>query len=247
MTHNSSISHDIATIVMGDTKMDKKYILASQRTWGLEAFLTARSTLPGEWTVVVDPADLAKIVECIKPRYIFFPHWSDIVPQFILENNECVCFHMADLPYGRGGSPLQNLIVRGHTETVLTALRMSNKIDAGPVYMKKPLSLDGSAKDIFDRAGGLAMQMMKEIVDLEPVPQPQLGEPTAFRRRHPDQSALPDDPTPKQLYDHIRMLDAPGYPSAFIEFGQWKAEFSEARLNGDSVEGHVRFSRQSKQ
>ncbi len=25
---------------------------------------------------------------------------------------ECVCFHMTDVPYGRGGSPLQNLIIR---------------------------------------------------------------------------------------------------------------------------------------
>jgi len=37
---------------------------------------------------------------------------------------------MTDVPYGRGGSPLQNLIVRGHTETKLTALRCVRDLDA---------------------------------------------------------------------------------------------------------------------
>ncbi len=62
-----------------------------------------------------DPKDLevSKLLE-FSPRYIFFPHWSWIIPKEIYEKFECVIFHMTDLPFGRGGSPLQNLIVRGH-------------------------------------------------------------------------------------------------------------------------------------
>ncbi len=37
--------------------------------------------------------------------------------------------HMTDVPYGRGGSPLQNLIARGHTSTKLTAMRMTAEVD----------------------------------------------------------------------------------------------------------------------
>ena len=51
-----------------------------------------------------------KNLKKINPKYIFFPHWSHKVPQIILDNFECVCFHTAPLPYGRGGSPIQNLI-----------------------------------------------------------------------------------------------------------------------------------------
>ena len=32
--------------------------------------------------------------------------------QEIHENYKCIIFHMTDLPFGRGGSPLQNLISR---------------------------------------------------------------------------------------------------------------------------------------
>ena len=54
----------------------------------------------------------------ITPRYIFFLHWDWRVPHVIWQQHECVCFHMTDVPYGRGGSPLQNLILEG-TMTIL--------------------------------------------------------------------------------------------------------------------------------
>lgn len=66
-------------------------------------------------------------LELLLPKFIFFPHWSWLIPEDIHTRFECVVFHMTDLPYGRGGSPLQNLIVRGHKETKLTALRCVNE------------------------------------------------------------------------------------------------------------------------
>lgn len=58
---------------------------------------------------------------------------------------KCVCFHMTDDSCGRGGLPLQNLLVRGHAETMLVELRMTAGTDARPVYAKRPLSLEGAA------------------------------------------------------------------------------------------------------
>jgi methionyl-tRNA formyltransferase len=57
------------------------------------------------------------------PSHVFFPHWSWKIPATVHRGFECVIFHMTDLPFGRGGSPLQNLIVRGIERTQLTALR----------------------------------------------------------------------------------------------------------------------------
>ena len=42
---------------------------------------------------------------------------------------------MTDLPFGRGGSPLQNLIVRGYKETMLSAIKCVGEVDAGPIYI----------------------------------------------------------------------------------------------------------------
>ena len=71
---------------------------------------------------------------------------------------------MTDLPYGRGGTPLQNLIIRGHSETMISAIRCEKKIDAGPVYLKKKLSLDGTAEKIYLRAYKIIEKMIFEII-----------------------------------------------------------------------------------
>ena len=75
----------------------------------------------------------------VEPRYIFFPHWSWKIPKEIYEHYECVAFHMTDLPYGRGGSPLQNLIVREKYYTQISAFRVTEGMDEGPIYLKHPL------------------------------------------------------------------------------------------------------------
>lgn len=223
--------------------MSEHYVIAASRPWSLAAFAEARPRLPGKWALVTSPADLAAVLAHAKPRYIFFPHWSHLVAKEVVESFECVCFHMTDLPYGRGGSPLQNLIARGHRETKLTALRMTDVVDAGPIYGKRPLSLAGSAEEIFGRVSSLICEMMEWIVAEEPEPTEQTGEPVHFTRRGPDESLLPSGADAQALYDHIRMLDAPGYPKAFLEHGGWRMEFEKAKLVGDRVEARVRFSR----
>ncbi len=123
--------------------MTQTYIVATTKDWNIAAFHAHSPPLPGNWHLITSPEDLtaARIAE-LKPRYVFFPHWSWLVKRDVLELTECVCFHAADVPYGRGGSPIQNLIARGHTDTKLTALRMVEALDAGPVYMKLTLELN---------------------------------------------------------------------------------------------------------
>jgi len=220
------------------------YVVATVRDWNVAAFARRTPNMPGSWHLVRDAKDLTfDALARLVPRYVFFPHWSWRVPHEILDHFECVCFHMADVPYGRGGSPLQNLVVRGHRNTMLSALRMVEELDAGPVYLKMPLSLAGSAQQIFERLADLAYDMMEEIARRTPVPVAQTGTPVVFARRKPEQSRLPDDGTPEALYDFVRMLDADGYPRAFIEHGDWRLEFSDAQPAGDDVVAQVRISR----
>jgi methionyl-tRNA formyltransferase len=173
------------------------------------------------------------------PRYIFFLHWNEKVPREIWSRIECVCFHMTDVPYGRGGSPLQNLVVRGYRETKLSALRMVEELDAGPVYVKTPLSLSGRAEEIYLEAGRKSLELARWIAEEEPDPTPQQGEAVVFKRRAPAQSLLPDHGDISRLYDHIRMLDASGYPLAFVEHGAFRIEFFHANLENGEVRASV--------
>ena len=149
-------------------------------------------------------------LRAIKTDVIFIPHWSYIIPNDIFENYECIVFHMTDLPFGRGGSPLQNLISRGIYSTKISALKVDKGIDTGDVYLKENLELDGAATDIFERANHIIQKMIISILQNKIKPVPQKGKVTIFKRRKPHQSNIIELETLQKVYDYIRMLDADG-------------------------------------
>ncbi len=180
----------------------------------------------------------------ISPVKIFIPHWSYIIPSAIFERYECIVFHMTDLPYGRGGSPLQNLIVRGLTATKLSALRVEAGLDTGPVYLKMDLSLSGTAEEIFVRANKLVGKMIVEIIQNNLQPVPQEGDPVVFKRRKPEQSDMSGLEKLEEIFDYIRMLDADGYPHAYIEKGEFRYEFTRASIKADgSIVADVKITK----
>jgi methionyl-tRNA formyltransferase len=183
-------------------------------------------------------------VQAIDPRWIFVPHWSDMIPEEIWSRWPTVIFHMTDLPYGRGGSPLQNLIQAGHSSTMVTALRCTAEIDAGPIYCKVQLNLQGSAEEIFLQADNLIEGMILHIVQEEPEPQPQQVEPIVFRRRKPEQSNLGSCPPGNLIacYDMIRMLDAESYPHAYIVTNGLCFEFRRVSRRSDGLHADVKIT-----
>ena len=222
------------------------YIYASNRPWAINAFLEDRAGLKGNWLIVTNTKDLLRALSVMQPRYIFFPHWSQLVPAEITEMYDCVCFHMTDVPFGRGGSPLQNLIKRGFKLTKLTALKMEKQLDAGPVYKKDELNLDGSAEQIFMRMAKLAIEQIKYIIEKNPTPIAQSKEKKEyFKRRDRADSEIKEEQSIEELFDHIRMLDAPGYPKAFLNKNSFIFEFSQASVNpeGEILDANVRITK----
>jgi methionyl-tRNA formyltransferase len=220
------------------------YLVCTTKPWNIAAFERRLPSLKGSWRLISDPSLLDEgELRQINPRYIFFPHWSWKVPPEIYRQFECVCFHMTDVPFGRGGSPLQNLILRGLTRTKVSALRMTGEMDAGPVYMKEPLSLSGRAQEIFERCAELVLDMAEQMAERCPEPVPQSGEVVTFSRRTPPMSRLPESAGPDSLHDFIRMLDADTYPPAFIEHGDWRIEFTRSRITDGTTVAEARFVR----
>lgn len=220
------------------------YVVVSCKPWGRRIFDEVIAKYPGEWHFLSEKSEVTeKRLQALHPRYVFFIHWSWKVPEEILAGMECVCFHMTDVPYGRGGSPLQNLIARGHRATKVTALRMMPEFDAGPVYMKEDMSLEGNAEEIYMRATRLAARMIRRFLEGVMEPVPQQGETVNFKRRKPEESAVPEINDLEELYDFIRMLDAEGYPHAFLEHRGFRYEFRRAGLYDGRIEADVKITR----
>lgn len=174
-------------------------------------------------------------------RKIFFLHWSSIIPGEIYQACECIIFHMTALPYGRGGSPLQNLIMRGHKDTMLTAFRCDRDLDAGPIYLQRPLALDGPAWQILQRTTGIMIDMVETIMRENPSPVPQQGTPEVFVRRRPQESSLQLMTDIDRAFDLIRMLDAEGYPNAFLDTADLHLEFTDVAREGDHLRATVKI------
>jgi methionyl-tRNA formyltransferase len=213
------------------------YIIVSEKKWndGLRSYFERKYTTDN-WFFFSKKEDVAidNIVK-INPEIIFFPHWSYIIQESVFSSYTCIVFHMTDIPFGRGGSPLQNLIVRGFENTVVSAVKVCKNIDAGDIYIKEPLCLHGTAEEIFMRANNVIKKMMERIITENITPQPQSGEAVIFKRRTPEESNIENLNTIEKIYDHIRMLDAEGYPHAFLEHDNIRLEFSRASIKADGT------------
>ena len=211
-------------------------IILSKKPWNSKLIAGLKEKCGGEWLLITDKKDfIFDNLKELDPKRIFIPHWSYIIKKEIYENFECIVFHMTDLPYGRGGSPLQNLISRRHKDTVVTALKVDKGIDTGDIYLKSPLSLNGNAEEIFIRANAVIYDMIMEIHEKNIQPKSQKGIPVEFKRRTPEMSDISDLISIESLFDQVRMLDAEGYPHAYLENEHFRFEFTRASLKSDET------------
>lgn len=172
--------------------MKKQYVIFTGADWGWAVANEINATRGGDFPVFgrmhgAKRIDVARILAehpDDEPRYAFFLNWSWMVPPVTTALYECVNFHCTPLPYGRGGAPIENMILREHTETVMTAHRMVEEVDAGPIYARHSelISLAGTKDEILARFVKPVTQMIRWIIEAEPTPVPQTGEVTHFKR-----------------------------------------------------------------
>lgn len=131
--------------------------------------------------------DVPREIVMYPVQYVFCLNWSRRVPQWFTDAYRVVNFHATRLPAFRGGHPIENLILAGHTDTVITAHRMTDELDAGPIYgVSAPISLAGTKVEIQQRFVEPVAELIRYIVKYEPEPKPQMGKPTYFKRLSPE-------------------------------------------------------------
>ena len=221
-----------------------KIIIATIREWNIKNFYKLESFLKEhKFFLVTTPQQLNKEVDKIKPDIIFFPHWSWKIEENIYKNYKSILFHMTDLPFGKGGSPLQNLIIREIYQTKISAIEVEEKLDSGKIYMKKEVDISlGSAEEIFMKISDIIFfEMIPYLIEnIDHItPTLQKGKEVIFKRRKKEESDILklNNLNIKKLYDFIRMLDAPDYPNAYIQIENIKITFKEVHLKNNKLVG----------
>ena len=220
-----------------------KYIIISKKKWDQNNFKGLSRKF-----VFQNKVNFSKIKK-INPKIIFFIHWSKIIKKEIYKKYLCIKFHSSNLPKGRGGSPIQHQILSNMKKTKLTAFKISNLLDAGPICLKKDLSLMGSAEEILKRMEHVSLKMIKEIIKTKKLKfKKQIGKSSFYRRRKPSESLVKLNKLSNlnNLYNFLRMLDAPGYPKAFIELNKFRFTFQNIKMNKKVISAFVEIKKNEK-
>jgi methionyl-tRNA formyltransferase len=221
-----------------------KYLVCTTKRWNIEAYGQRRGSNP-DWGLITDSHFLNNQNIPSELEWIFFPHWSLYIGTGIREAAKCVIFHTASLPDYRGSSSIQHQILDGVEESEICALSPKAEFDTGPIYMRRPIKLkDRKADDIFWDFAYQTHDMMDEIIKTNPEPKRQVGKGSSRKRRTPEQSRLPWTGDLTLMYNHIRAMDAEGYPKAFLELGDFRLEFEEGYpISKGTVTAHVRITK----
>ena len=211
------------------------YLFCAYREYAIKIY--NELSLHYDVILLTNPKKLSyNYVKKINPEIIFFPDWSWIVPDQIIDDFTCVCFHESNLPKFRGGSPIQNQIIRGIEKTKSTAFIMTKQLDDGEILLQKDLSLKGSLENIFDRMFRNDYDMIEKIIKGQYKKRKQSGKPSLYKRRKKEDSELMNLDYPKKyLYNFIRMLSDP-YPNAFLRIGKRKIMLKSADFDGKKLE-----------
>jgi UDP-2,4-diacetamido-2,4,6-trideoxy-beta-L-altropyranose hydrolase len=130
--------------------------------------------------------------------------------------------HESDLPRGQGWSPMTWQIVGGETRIPVSLFEAEVDVDAGSVYLKRDIYLDGSelVGEWRSRQAEASISLCLDWVDNYRVVvmrgRPQSGTPTVYRRRKPQDSRLDVSRSLKEQFDLLRVVDNERYP-AFMD------------------------------
>ena len=111
--------------------------------------------------------------------------------------------------------------------------------------MKQNFLLNGNAETILKNMELKCLNMIGKLIIKKNIKfKRQIGKPTFFRRRKikDSQLNLSKIKTIDKIYDFLRMLDAPDYPSAFIKLKDFKITFNDIRKRNNIIDAKVKIT-----
>jgi len=191
------------------------------RDWAMNIYDRLAETYDDTFLIIRSKAQYnEEVIKDFQPNLVLFYGWSWRIPEQLLKDFSCLMLHPSPLPKYRGGSPIQNQIIEGHKESMVSIFVMNNEMDAGDIVAQEYLSLDGELSEIFSRLEETGFRLTERILSngLNPAPQDH-DKATYCKRRNPEDSEITieefSDENSEYLYNKIRMLADP-YPNAFF-------------------------------
>jgi len=132
--------------------------------------------------------------------------------------------HESDLPEGKGWAPLFWQIIEGKNEIPIVLFEATEKADAGDIYLKDTIVLDGSElhDEIREKQAVKTIQLCQKFInDFQFIhPAPQKGESSYYPKRGAKDSELNIDKSIKEQFNSFRIASNDDYPAFFYHNGE---------------------------
>ncbi|MDY7000167.1 MAG: formyltransferase family protein [Thermodesulfobacteriota bacterium] len=199
--------------------------------------ITVLADTPGSW---IEPWSV-ELVECLAPYHdvrlcrdhegvkegdfcFILGCLKLLAPETLQKNKHNLVVHESDLPKGRGWSPVAWQVLGGADEIPVCLFEAVEEADAGPVYLRDSIKLDGTEllPEIRRRQGMKTVQICLDFLLKWPdlTPAPQSGEATFFPRRTMGDDRLDPDKSLAGNFNHLRIVDNENYPAWFEHKGR---------------------------
>lgn len=144
-------------------------------------------------------------------------------PEQLARNAWNIVVHASDLPKGRGFSPLVWQILDEKNFIPVTMIAMTDTVDAGDILMQRHLAFHGYElnDEMRDKMGEMIVDMCFDMATSAdpPIPRPQHGEPSWYKRRRANDSELDPQKTIEEQFNLLRVVDNEAYPAFFTHQG----------------------------
>ncbi len=157
-----------------------------------------------------------------EPDFFVVVAFGLILPQRILRipKRGNINVHASLLPEYRGASPINAAIVHGDTVTGVTTMEMVKELDAGPVYLRREVSigLNETAGELSERLAATGAALLVETLEriesegLAARPQPERGASYAPRLKK-QEGLIPWSRDALSVHNHIRGMQP--WPGSF--------------------------------
>jgi len=105
--------------------------------------------------------------------------FGQILREPLLGGLPCINVHASLLPKYRGAAPIERAIMAGESETGVSIMDITPKVDTGAVYLQRvvPIGDDDDAGSMYEKLGKAGGEALAEVLDnfegggMEPVPQ----------------------------------------------------------------------------
>lgn len=214
-----TISHIKSPLVKKNYGSLKISILCDIDSWfsGMVDELSRQWISDGHNVVCVSqPSNLEKGDVC------FILSCSTIIkPEQMVLHRHNLVVHAANLPNGRGWSPMTWQIIEGQNRICMTLFEAAAEVDAGPIYEQHWLQLNGT--ELVDewrrKQAAVTKQLCLQWIATYPasalLARNQQGKPSYYPRRRIQDSQLDIDKSIREQFNLLRVVDNQRYPAFF--------------------------------